>query len=264
MILLHVTDLHFRKDWFNWLSDSAPQHDLLLLTGDLLDQAHPTYPSRQIDWVSRWVRDYPRPVSICSGNHDLVWDSREDAWTPAAWLRDLQDEKTWVDGQRAEVGDLAILNVAAFGQRHFEEAAIWAVHCAPPTLAVTSSQTGRDLGDPSMADPVTQFRPHLVFCGHVHEPQSWHDCYDGVTYLNPGSRTGARFPNHIIADFEQATLLHIVDHLVGPRCTPRFGLSLGARKTPLRDRSAASTVRFSAAEDVPAAVHSPSEFISSH
>ena len=230
MILLHVTDLHFRKDWFNWLSDSAPEHDLLLVTGDLLDQAHPTYPTRQIEWVSDWVRAYPRPLSVCSGNHDLVWDSRLDAWAPASWLRDLQDTQTWVDGQRAEVGDVAILNVAATpDEREYDEAAIWALHNAPPSLEVTCSVSGRDFGDPSIAGPVQRFRPSLVFCGHVHEPRSWHDCYDGVTYLNPGSRPGARFPNHIIADFSQATLLHVADYGIGPRCTPRFGLHLGAQ-----------------------------------
>ena len=49
MTILHVSDLHFDKRWFHWLSVFAPRHDVLVIAGDLLDHAHPAAPAKQAE-----------------------------------------------------------------------------------------------------------------------------------------------------------------------------------------------------------------------
>ena len=89
MTILHVTDLHFNPRWFHWLLHQAPAHDLLVISGDLLDLAQTVPQREQIAWVSRWLSEYPRPLCVCSGQHDLEWDPLEERWHPAYWLRAL-------------------------------------------------------------------------------------------------------------------------------------------------------------------------------
>ena len=83
MTILHVTDFHFNKRWFDWLVQSAPPHDLLVMSGDMLNLAIDTPQRKQIEWVSEWIESYPRPMCICSGNHDLEWDADAEHWKPA-------------------------------------------------------------------------------------------------------------------------------------------------------------------------------------
>jgi len=106
MTILHLSDLHFNRRWFNWLRHNAPTHDLLVLAGDLLNHADATPLSDQIKWVSDWIRDYPKPISVCSGPHDLEWNHSVARWTPADWLREFTNFKVTVDDQRGSFGRL--------------------------------------------------------------------------------------------------------------------------------------------------------------
>jgi predicted MPP superfamily phosphohydrolase len=37
MRILHVTDFHFRKHWFQWVEKVASNYDAVCFTGDFLD-----------------------------------------------------------------------------------------------------------------------------------------------------------------------------------------------------------------------------------
>ncbi|TSJ77740.1 metallophosphoesterase family protein [Rariglobus hedericola] len=202
MTILHVTDFHFNKRWFDWLPDNAPAHDLLVMSGDMLNLSDAAPHQKQIDWVSDWINDYPRPISVCSGNHDLEWDSELELWTPAYWVRNLASANVWVDGQRVTLDGLSLLNISCTTRPKGGNADIWVVH-APPTKTLVATRTNsRDAGDPDLVDPIRRYSPQVVLSGHVHNPVHWHEQKDSTLYLNPGRDTDARFPNHILLQTE--------------------------------------------------------------
>lgn len=200
MTILHVSDLHYNKTWYAWLAEFAPPHDLLVISGDLLDLNHPASHTRQVEWVSDWVRDFGRPLAICSGNHDLLWDAAHNVWWPARWLLDLAGPQTWVDGQTGEIEGISFFNCPATGVARGSPADVWIVHAPPEGSGVSWCQDGRGGGDPNLLYSVRKYRPRLVLCGHVHNPLSWIDHFEGGLYLNPGRDPAAAFPNHVVID----------------------------------------------------------------
>jgi predicted phosphodiesterase len=200
MTILHVTDFHFNQRWFDWLLNHAPAHDLVVMSGDMLDHATVTPQRRQIDWVTGWLNEFPRPLSVCSGNHDLEWDSATDRWNPAYWLRSLTNPGVWTDGQRIERDGLSFLNIGATTRPKGGEADAWIVHAAPSGTRVATRPNGADWGDPDLGPAVRRYAPRLVFTGHVHQPRHWRELRDGTLFLNPGRSEEGSFPNHILVE----------------------------------------------------------------
>jgi Icc-related predicted phosphoesterase len=203
MTILHVTDFHFNKRWFDWLLHRAPAHDLVVMSGDMLDLAAATPHRRQIEWVSDWLNDFPRLISVCSGNHDLEWDDAAERWTPAYWLRRIDNPNVWTDGQRIALDGLSILNLGATTQPKGGAADVWVVHAPPSGTAVATRTSGADAGDPDLVAPVSRYSPRLVLSGHVHNPMDWRAHRNGTLFLNPGFDPDALFPNHILVETEQ-------------------------------------------------------------
>jgi Icc-related predicted phosphoesterase len=177
----NVTDFHFNKRWFDWLLHRAPPYDLLVMSGDMLDRANATPHRKQIAWVSVWINDHPRPICVCSGNHDLEWDSESERWTPTYGLRDLVNPKVWIHGQRVELNGLSILNIGCTTRPKGGEADIWVAHAPPTKTLVATRPNGGDGGNPHPVVPVRRYAPRLVLAGHVHNPIHWLD-------FNPGRR----------------------------------------------------------------------------
>ncbi|MEO6993416.1 MAG: metallophosphoesterase [Lacunisphaera sp.] len=202
MTILHVTDFHFHQPWFTWLSAHAPAHDLLVMSGDMLDLSAPASHEKQIAWVSDWINDYPQPMIVCSGNHDLEWDAEAERWTPAYWLRRLARPAVWVDGQRVTLDGLSVLAISCTTRPKGGEADLWVVHAAPTQTLVATRSSGRDAGDPDLVNPVRRYAPRVVLSGHVHDPLHWCEQKDSTLYLNPGRTPGAPFPNHILLQTE--------------------------------------------------------------
>lgn len=203
MIILHVTDLHFNQRWYDWLSDRAPAHDVLVLSGDLLDLANATPAARQAAWISDWAQGISTPLCVCSGNHDLEWDSALERWRPALWLRELAGPTRWTDGQAGTIDGLRFLSIGCATRPKGGEADVWVVH-APPVGVLTGRRIGgRDGGDPELAARVARFAPQIVCSGHVHDPTHWCARAGGTLYLNPGHTADALAPNHILIDTDQ-------------------------------------------------------------
>jgi uncharacterized protein len=203
MTILHVTDFHFNKRWFDWLLRSAPAHDLLVMSGDMLNLSDATPHRKQIAWVSDWLNDYPKPMSVCSGNHDLEWHDRMERWTPAYWLRYLSNPNVWTDGQRVELNGVSILNIGCTMRPKGGDADIWVVHAPPTKTLVAARADGGDGGDPDLLEPVRRHAPKLVLSGHVHEPLHWRERGETTLFLNPGYSPNAEFPNHILVRTER-------------------------------------------------------------
>ena len=202
MTILHVTDFHFNQHWFDWLLHRAPAHDLAVMSGDLLDLSIATPQRRQIEWVSNWFNDYPRPIAVCSGNHDLEWDSEAERWTPAYWLRDIANPHVWTDGQRVEWNGVSVLMIGATTRPKGGEADVWVVHAPPSKTLVATRSNGIDAGDVDLVAATGRHAPRLVLSGHVHSPRHWRERRDGTLFLNPGRNAEAAFPNHILVRTE--------------------------------------------------------------
>jgi uncharacterized protein len=198
MTILHVTDFHFNQRWFHWLRANAPEHDLLVMSGDMLALCDAAPHQKQIDWVSNWIHEYPRPMCVCSGNHDLEWDAEAERWMPAYWLRDVASSNVWIDGQRVALDGLSLLNISCTTHPKGRQADIWVVHAAPTNTLVATGTNGRDAGDPDLVGPVQRYAPRVVFSGHIHDPVRWCEQKDSTLYLNPGRNADASFPNHIL------------------------------------------------------------------
>ena len=200
MIILHVTDFHFNKRWFDWLPDNAPAHDLLVMSGDMLNLSDPAPHRKQIYWVADWIRDYPLPIAICSGNHDLEWDPETELWTPAYWLRELAGPHVLTDGQRVTLDGFSLLSISCTTRPKGAEADIWVTHAPPTGTVVATRASGRDAGDRDLVAPVRRYKPRAVLAGHVHDPRHWFEEKDSTLFLNPGRTANARIPNHILLD----------------------------------------------------------------
>jgi len=213
MMLLHVSDLHFRKPWFHWLRDQAPAHDVLVISGDLLDHRLPGVPAQR-DWVGAWLRASPVPVVVCSGNHDLEWDAAGCRWRPACWLRALPPP-VYPDGAVLEREGLSLAPIACTRHPRGAAADIWVVHAPPAGTAVARTFSGADRGDGPLAEAVRRQAPAYVLSGHVHEAERWHDRLGVTAVFNPGANPHGRFPNHILLETAGGVARRFSDRLHG-------------------------------------------------
>ena len=231
MTILHVTDFHFNQSWFDWLLHRAPAHDVVVMSGDMLDLSIATRHERQIEWVSNWLNAFPRPIFVCSGNHDLEWDAKAERWTPAYWLRGISNPLVWTDGQRVELDGLSFLSIGATTRPKGGHADVWVVHAPPSNTLVAQRSDGSDSGDPDLILPARLYAPQLVLSGHVHTPRDWQERRDQTTFLNPGRATGARFPNHILVQTETMTCQFISAPEVDTSYRPFFAPSIVGAET---------------------------------
>jgi len=205
MIILHVTDFRFNKRWFDWLLHRAPEHDLTVLSGDLLDRASETPQREQIAWVSAWLSEYPRPICVVSGDHDLEWNDKLERWLPAYWLRYIGNPHMWVDGQRVELNGASIFNIGRAVWPKGGDADIWVAHAGPRQSFVATRANGDDEGDPDVNAFLARHAPRLLLSGHVHDPLHWRQRHGATLLLNPGCSPHAEIPNHIVVETDDLT-----------------------------------------------------------
>ena len=91
MQCLFVADLHYSLPQFDWLLQSAPRYDVVVLAGDALDIGS------NVDFRAQTlvVRKYLQRIAattrliVCSGNHDL--DSRSESGEKVArWISEIR------------------------------------------------------------------------------------------------------------------------------------------------------------------------------
>ena len=104
MRLLLTSDLHRDGAKLLWLLDGAPQHDALLVAGDLLDIFSNTGMSEQTSGALRWrdaVLKSGKAFAWCSGNHDFFHgDHTPTSAASPLWMRESPSTKKDVtDGE---------------------------------------------------------------------------------------------------------------------------------------------------------------------
>ena len=225
MKLLHVSDLHFRAHWFEWVAEQSRYYDAVCLSGDLLDMfsIHQTPLRAQSKWVREWLRQFPGRLFVCSGNHDW-WDADGVVDTDAhcCWLDKMARPEVTVDGQGAYCGEYFIFcHPFRFptGWPQAPQGKWILLHHLPPASARTAiGGTGdNDNGDPELADVLTTAArpPWIVLSGHVHKPKSWWDKCGSVWSLNPAFDATASFPNHITIDTGLGVVTWITERTSG-------------------------------------------------
>jgi len=78
MIILLAGDLHYNMQQFQWLEEQKGKYDCLCLTGDFISQQSDDF-SRQVAWISGWMKGLDKQIFVCSGNHDCD-DLAESDW----------------------------------------------------------------------------------------------------------------------------------------------------------------------------------------
>jgi len=220
MKIIITADLHYREQWFRWLSDRAVDYDLVCIAGDLLDMFCMEQRVLQTQTVSRWIRVLAKltRVAICSGNHDDAGRQISVDRAPVyEWLGALGKEPNIItDGVTRVVNDLIVTTVPYHCSK--EQKSVWldrgssvrrqrgnrwlVLHHVPPRTGPDSTGEEREA-----AELLRTYRPGYFVSGHSHqypyfEDSSWPQMMDGVRVLVPGQLMAAAFPNHIFLNTE--------------------------------------------------------------
>ena len=219
MNLLLVADLHYALKQFDWLVSVAPDHDAVVIAGDLLEVASVVPQGAQIVVVTEYLRRLSAitTVLVCSGNHDLDAELGNGERV-AGWLAGLGVAEVVRDGQSALIGDTLLScfpwwegaeTRAAIAAQMARDAArrtgpwIW-VHHAPPSGSPVSWGGKRSYGDAALSCWIAEFSPSLVLSGHVHQAPfvdggRWVDRVGDTWVFNMGQQIGEA-PTHVIID----------------------------------------------------------------
>jgi Icc-related predicted phosphoesterase len=242
MKILATSDLHNRRDWYDWLLKQAPKYDAVVIAGDLLDMATDIYP--QVEFLGNWIHKFEKlgtHLLICCGNHDLndalvsrLINGARGAEKLDVFMRHVVMCEHWMDALAESAPQCVVsgmvkslpklknmvvsslfydtqddllnnrlMKKGAALRRKISLRPLWIVlHHAPPVGEVGD----RDLGSPLLGDLIEEYQPHMVFCGHDHKtPFDNHTCCDrvGLTYIfNPGHAPHNSYPCHIVIDTE--------------------------------------------------------------
>ncbi len=209
--ILVVADIHYSLPQFDWLLQTAPGYDVVIIAGDLLDTNSSVDLSTQIVVVLKYLKRLRigSQVVVCSGNHDLDAPNNVGEMH-ASWARSLRELSIPTDGDTVSIGDLTVTccpwwdgpaTLKQVGEQLAEAAKarrgtwIWVYHAPPPDSPV-SWNGRRHFGDVALNGWIAQFRPDIVFSGHVHEAPfardgSWVDRVGGTWLFNAGQQIGA-------------------------------------------------------------------------
>ncbi len=221
MRILIVADLHYTLKQFDWLMSESGRHDLVVISGDLLDLSSLLEPQVQCVVVEKYLTRIAArtPLIVSSGNHDGDRRSAADE-SVAGWLQEVRGERLYVDGDSVEINGTLFsicpwwdgpVSRAALEQQLIRDAArphqrwIW-IHHAPPDQSPVSWAGRRFGGDSFLGEWIQRFQPDFVFSGHIHNAPfldrgSWLDHIGSTWVFNPGRQIGPT-PTSISLDLE--------------------------------------------------------------
>ena len=201
MKILHLSDLHLDRQWLDWSLQEAKLHDLVCVSGDLLDMFSRKGHFWGVLAIKKWADSFPANLALCSGNHDgssperipdtgllpmLQAEDRREAekllllerWMDALERPDLiTDNRTRLvetaSGPAVVTtlpynfsGEAAPRSLLKEGARLRKESkAPWIVlHHEPPS----SELVGGFFGNRGLSERIESFGPDFVLSGHIH------------------------------------------------------------------------------------------------
>ncbi|MDX2186707.1 MAG: metallophosphoesterase [Opitutaceae bacterium] len=214
MRILHVSDFHFQKRWFDWLLEEAPRADLVCFTGDFLDMGSDVAMETQVEWVRSWLERFTHPLIFCSGNHDLLPNDRTSSgYVDAEWLRGIDNPNIHGDGSTITFGGVPILSRGFMDTPPVlpETFSILLSHEGPAESDVSRDHCS-DWGDYELLEVLKQREARsLVLCGHVHEPIRASAQVGWSIALNTGANMLAEIPNHHVVNLSRGSVMRFAN-----------------------------------------------------
>jgi len=201
MKLLHVTDFHGNRRWFQWVAGHAEEYDLIAFTGDFLDIFGTESLGVQARWITAWARALPRPLLWCEGNHDV--ESKEPPVSSGRWMTALPGAKVFSQSGHAEVLGQSFVRVDWRGAiPQLRAGDILLAHASPHGTLTATNKEGGDNGDMDLGDALRSAvaAPWMTFSGHVHDPMRWKDRCGATFSFNPRMGRNPAVPNYITVD----------------------------------------------------------------
>jgi len=219
MKILVVADLHYNLKQFDWLLEKAPDFELVVIAGDLLDIAGHAELDAQIVVITKYLEKLRTlvPVLVCSGNHDGDVKTDNDEYV-AEWLQEARNENLFVDGDTFSFDGGAITIcpwwdgpvtqkelAPLLREAKKENPPLWIwIHHAPPKDSPLSWAGKKEYGDELLLSLIEELQPALVFTGHIHNAPfssagAWCDQVGDTWVFNAGREMGA-LPTRIEID----------------------------------------------------------------
>ncbi len=228
MKILHITDLHSYKPFYQWVAEQAHHYDAICITGDLIagagHYAANESVEQQIAFIKQWSSTITTPLFLCSGNHDLDVEDElnfdpndfssaiddEDGYhqsdaidvAPSSnWLLNCKSHNVFTDGDIQTINHITI-GVAAYQTEQLSRYAQCDIllHHEPPANTKTAIQDNTDWGSECLFEALNNkvISPQYVLCGHVHKPLKNLDNIHNTVIYNPGASFIAQEPKHNI------------------------------------------------------------------
>jgi Icc-related predicted phosphoesterase len=196
--ILHTTDLHFNKQWFEWILNQQNHYDVFCITGDFLEDAKDETLLEQIHWISNWMKKFQKPLFICSGNHDIEELENEDWFNKVS---NVYSDNSIVTIDGVKFGCIPYLAPEFY---EFDTCDVILYHL-PPTKTKTAvhNKTNVDWGDVELYRAIQKdvLSPKALLCGHMHHPINTVDKIKNTTIYNTGVDKKSDIPKyHIIED----------------------------------------------------------------
>ena len=197
MRILHTTDLHFNKKFFKWIDNQQTNFDIFCITGDFLESSKDESLFDQINWISKWMRSFKKPLFVCSGNHDIEELTNEDWLNKIPNIYSDNSIKT-IDGVK-----FGCVPYIAPDFLEFDECDVILYHLPPAnTKTATHKTTNVDWGDKELSKLLNKniLKPKALLCGHLHHPIEKQHIINNTIIYNCGSNKNLDIPNHSIID----------------------------------------------------------------
>lgn len=193
MKILHTTDLHFNKRWFAWIDDQQDSYDIFCVTGDFLEYSKEETLQKQIEWVAEWMKQFKKPLFICSGNHDIEEMENDD------WFNHISN--VYSDNTIKTIDGVKFGCIPYIAPEFYDYAGCDVIlYHIPPANTKTSihKQDNVDWGDKDFYRNIKNgtISPKITLCGHLHYPLSTTDKINNTVIYNPGAYKKNTIPNH--------------------------------------------------------------------
>jgi len=236
--ILHISDLHNHKPYYDWILTQTNNYDALCITGDFIGSTELTMAieplEQQIEFVKRWLEALTKPTFICSGNHDDDIDNRvlvqedynldfdssiddagdddwlaDDSWSIPSenWVAKINNSHVFSDNRIHTLKGIrfGMVPYAYEGSlSRFYECDIL-LHHEPPAFTETSCDKNGDWGNKdlyiSLSNKIIQ--PKIILSGHVHKPKKHQATIYKTTIYNPGATFRQKIPLHHLIRFEK-------------------------------------------------------------
>lgn len=195
MKILHTTDLHFNKKWFEWIETQQDNFDLFCISGDFLESSKDETLIEQIEWVTNWIKKFNKPLFTCSGNHDIEELDNVD------WLCKIDTSNYYCDNAIKSIDSIKFgcyPYIGGDGYYEFDECDVLITHIPPANTNTSTNENNDDWGDRELYQAIKNniISPKIILCGHMHKPIKTIDKLHGTTIYNTGFGKNSKIPKY--------------------------------------------------------------------